>query len=407
MRTSVRLAKSLFLFNAAAVLLLGAEQPAKASPGGADLGGLQMTINDICSTLVISPCPTMPTITQAVLEIAALINNPPEIIRAQPFANVPMGGTIDAGNPSRPPALNPGSAGQQIIFPVTAANLPSLLSSLQPLAFISASHGGTAMPARLYNNDADTFVYAVASTQTGGQGYPDTLLLFYEDTNRTNQNLPSGKVVAEFSLPLVKLSNGTETPVPAILKYKVPNKQPLDCSASTLTRVPRNAAAANVTAAASPASVGINCAVVFAATATSSQPHAVFQLSVPLLLIGADLTNDPQYDSAYFYNPNPFSPKLAGLFTADVGGPVGLPPSAAPLGNPTCMIDSMGGITCATQPQYALCASLPTNGNGQSPIPAVAAFYSIATDGETWLSAPIPPPLQTNGMPVFVCPSGM
>ncbi len=347
MRTSARLAKSLFLFNAAAVLLLGAAQPAKASPGGADLGGLQSAIDGVCGTLGVNPCPTMPTITQAVLELAALLNASPEIVRAQPFANVPMGGTIDAGNPSRPPALNPGSAGDQIAFPVAAGNLPSLLSSLQPLAFISASHGGTAMPARLYDNDADTFLYAVASTQTGGQGYPDTLLLFYEDTNRTNQNLQSGKVVAEFSLPLVKLSGGTETSLPYILNYKVPSKQPLDCSASTLTRVPSTATAASVTAAASPASVGINCAVVFAATATSSQPHAVFEISVPLFLIGFDLS-EPQYDSAYFYSPNPFSPRLAGLFTADVGGPIGLPPSATPLGNPTCTIASNGGITCTS-----------------------------------------------------------
>jgi hypothetical protein len=62
-------------------------------------------------------------------------------------------------------------------------------------------------------------------------------------------------------------------------------------------------------------------------------------------------------------------------------------------------------VTCpATSdrpPPYAICANLPAgNGNGQAPIPAVPAFYAIATDGETYFSAPIVP----EGIPP-VCPS--
>ena len=40
---------------------------------------------------------------------------------------------------------------------------------------------------------------------------------------------------------------------------------------------------------------------------------------------------------------------------------------------------------------YALCANLPGgNGNGQAPVPAVAAYYAISTAGETLLSAAVP-----------------
>jgi hypothetical protein len=48
---------------------------------------------------------------------------------------------------------------------------------------------------------------------------------------------------------------------------------------------------------------------------------------------------------------------------------------------------------------FALCANLPAgNGNGQAPTPAVAAYYAIATTGETLLEAALP------GFSSSVCP---
>ena len=82
---------------------LGAVQPARAGDGGADLGSLQTFITGtLCPAVGINPCPQLPTITQAVLEIAGLSNTPPEIARAN--NNIAMGLHADAGNPSRPPA---------------------------------------------------------------------------------------------------------------------------------------------------------------------------------------------------------------------------------------------------------------------------------------------------------------
>src|SRR6202011_2665723 len=108
-----------------------------------------------------------------------------------------MGLHVDAGNPSRPPALNPLSA-----LPVG----PSVLATLNPLAFISGGNDDrrAAKATHLYDTEADTFLYAVANG-AGGAAQPDTLLLFYDDLSRTNKNFQQGKVVAKISLPLTVL----------------------------------------------------------------------------------------------------------------------------------------------------------------------------------------------------------
>src|ERR1700704_1870251 len=129
-----RLKTGLIIAGIALVTSLGASQPAKAGDG-ADLGSLQAIIgppdgsSGLCLYFAMKPCPQLPTITQAVLEIAGLESAPPEMVRANPAANVPLGIAVDAGNPSRPPGLNAITA-----FPID----PSVLATLNPLAFISA-----------------------------------------------------------------------------------------------------------------------------------------------------------------------------------------------------------------------------------------------------------------------------
>jgi hypothetical protein len=106
------------------------------------------------------------------------------------------------------------------------------------------------------------------------------------------------------------------------------------------------------------------------------------------------------------------TPTTSGILPAGAYS-IGLAPSAGPLGAPTCTLITPSDPTqtpfysCSSPWKYALCASLPTNGNGQSPRPAVATYYAVATSGETWLSAPYRPFLQFDGTPAFVCPSGM
>jgi hypothetical protein len=74
------------------------------------------------------------------------------------------------------------------------------------------------------------------------------------------------------------------------------------------------------------------------------------------------------------------------------GQSIGISPNAGPLGGPA---------SSTTPGIYALCANLPREGNGTSPVPSVAAFYAIGGDGVVRLSAPLAPTIP------FVCPAGM
>jgi hypothetical protein len=143
---------------------------------------LQAILSDpesgLCVTFGINPCPQLPTITQAVLEVAGLQNSPSEVVRA--LNSIPPGCWVDAGNAAALPPEN--SAG--IPFPLTATTSPKLLdllSTLTPLAFNSAPKPGLSPPptfncpprppgslgtstaTRLSDLDADTFLYAVTS----------------------------------------------------------------------------------------------------------------------------------------------------------------------------------------------------------------------------------------------------
>lgn len=70
--------------------------------------------------------------------------------------SVALGIYVDAGNAA---AIAPTP------FPLTSTTsptLPNLLSTLTPLGFIGSSKSGQAAATRLYDPDADTFLYAVA-----------------------------------------------------------------------------------------------------------------------------------------------------------------------------------------------------------------------------------------------------
>jgi hypothetical protein len=325
-----------------------------------------------------------------------LENAPPQIVSA--LNNIAFGNHPDGGNPA---------AGNSVVlppieFPVTLTTLPDLLSTLTPLAFISAPYDvGPAAATQPNNPTADTFLYAVAS----GSGEivlnnlpaPDTLYLFYDDTQRTNTNLPERQVVAEFSLTLMVLNtDNTERPVLTTLLFRSPGAGGQPCSGAT---VQGDFLGNGTTQTKNATDIGLNCAVVFAASPSSARPHAIFQLQVPLLVTQAT-------DPAYFYSlhtghPGPISLLIPTAFVVDdtgftptpgilgpLGKSIGIGPSAVPLCTAT---------TCPAPPAtpptptYALCANLPRNQNKQAPVPAVAAFYAIATDGETLVSAPIVP----------------
>src|SRR5213080_236695 len=147
-----------------AALWLCAAQPARAGDGGGeDLGSLQSYINAVCSFWGMSTCPQIPTISQAVLQVAAFVDIAPEAVRSSTAFAIPVGPYVDAGNPSRPPGV--GCSPSPCTDPLNPiAGLPidsGVLSSLRPLAFVGASSpDGAAAATQLYDSSATAFLYA-------------------------------------------------------------------------------------------------------------------------------------------------------------------------------------------------------------------------------------------------------
>jgi hypothetical protein len=406
------------LAGAVAVLWLCGTGAAWAGGGSGDLVSLNNALGDLCTVTLpmfgvnLPFCPQAPTTTQGVLQLAAWSVVPPEMFRATNA--IPLGSAVDAGNPSIALTYNFGTTPPPITtFPVPATagpgkvSLSNLLPNLKPLAFISAAqtHQKTATAAQLYNGDADTFVYAVASGLLDHGQQPDTLFLLYEDLSRDNQAFNNGQTVADVSLPLTVLNgavlkngspnpnSGIERPVITKLEVKSCANGPASCFMATATGDFLGIGTQQTLGPAScgaplMALIGVNCAVVFAPSPISTHPHAFIEVAVPLLVTAA---TDPLYI--------PFNPyaNVAGPFTGDIpgfpagssilgsSGSIGIAPGAVPLYSTTTP-------ALPLPPTFALCASLPDNSNGPGAHiwPAVAAYYAMSTAGETFLSAAFP-----------------
>ena len=375
MRTLIRPSTiSQFTVAAAALWMCGAGS-AWAGGGGESLTTLQNLISDICGAFGVSNCPVTPTVTQAVLAVAALENSPPEMVRA--LNSIPPGSALDAGNAAAVPPTP---------FPLTTNTSPTLsefLSTLTPLAFISAQQGKPATPAQLYNSDANTFLYAVATGTTvalTGLTEPVTLDLFYEDLSRTNQTFVNGQIVAKFSLPSTAFNTSTDTENPVVITT-------LEVLA-TCTGGPSCLQAYAVGGIGTPAmpiaasKLGISFALEFSPSLISANPHAIFEFAVPHLVTAAN-------DQLYFWfattngSTGPINLAIPSAFFSDDDGSC---PGASSLGcigitpNPGPLVSSGGSLT------FALCANLPQNGNGQAPVPSVSAYYAMATNGEVLIS---------------------
>lgn len=406
MRAPSRFLRLFGLASAIAAFWLCWVGPAKAGDGGPDLASLNTGLSDLCSFLEgltppvnLPSCPQAPTITQGILQLASWSLVPNEMISA--VNSIPIGSRVNAGNPSLPP-VGPTPPPITSKLPIMGTELSTLLANMTPLAFISSSKSPAATT-QLYDSKADIFLYGVASLSnlSTQSVQPDTLYLLYDDTSRTNGNLQQGATVAEFSLPLVVLTGYTpppgmstpvETLVPTTLKFIVTNTG--DCSASTVS----GNFSGNGTQTLKAAQIGINCAVVFAPSPLSTSSHAIFELAVPLVVTNAT-------DPLYFFNPISNLEPVGFSFKTDETGFT--PPSVSPpqtpilgtngnsIGIGPAAVPLCTGSSCPPPtppaPVSALCANLPGgNGNGQSPVPAVAAYYAISTVGETLLSAALP-----------------
>jgi len=387
MRTWIRSSTPSRISGAVAGLWLCGTGAAWAG-GGASLASLQSIVNDFCNSAFITSCPQFPTVTQAVLEIAGLGNTPPEMIRSQ--NSVGPSDAVTAGNAPQP-------------APTTDA--PLQVSTLTPLAFVSASTmPGQAVATQLYNPAANAFFYAV----TTGSPAPDTVHFFYEDLFRTNPTFTNGQIVAEIWLPLTILNNGVESLAVTKLQVKATcTGSASDCvkTATATGSFPGSGVSAD--------KLNLTISASFAPSSALKQPHLLLRVDTPLVITSAlDSTGNPAFlDFFYFFNLNSFVPTA--FTTGDV---VPLPPTdssilgpgasigLAPYPPPTCP----GNAQCSGNPPpttFGFCASLPDNSNGPNAVRhrAVGAFLVIANSGETLVSAPVPP-APPGSPPIPTCP---
>jgi hypothetical protein len=393
MLTSVGTLKISGLIGALAATWLWGAGSAWAGDGGADVGTIQTFLNSICVKFGVSPCPQLPTVSQGVLEVAALVYARPESIRRS--QNIPPG-SVFASNPPPVPSVPP----VPVTLPVTPLAFAEL--ALTPLAFISAStRPELPIPTQLYDRDADTLFSAVTTFGTvQGFSQPQVLNLFYDDLARTDVAFANGQTVAIFSLPLVVLnSDGTERAVPTKLVIK-------SCATGSARCLLANATGdflgngTNQTRSA--ADIGVSFSLVFGALPTLTNSHAIFEVQIPLVVTSA---KDPVYFSftspqvdiigtrTFSTDDTGFTPTKTGILPA--GSSIGIAPYPAP----TTTAKIPPGPPTST---FGFCTDLPDNSNGPDARlhPAVAAFLAIATDGTTLVSSP------TGGssMPTLQCP---
>jgi hypothetical protein len=374
------------VFAIASVLSVYGARPASAGSGGEDAGTLQSFLtNLVCPTLGVpaANCPQYPTLatsplTELVLEIAALLDAPPEAIRYG--QNIPPGAAVNAGNPPAVAGNTPAPNNPPLVAEVLPDLAPvNFLSGLTPLAFVGASSSrGQAAATQPYDRNANSFFYAAASFSVNGF-QPDTLNLFYDYPPRTNPFFVKGQDIADISLPMVVLnSDSSERLVPTVVQIRgngfCAGRPPCYTSEAIgdflNTGKPQHD---------NPADLGISIALVFAPSPVSKTSHAVLEVQVPLLINAA---NDPAYVGAFnFINQAATFEADEGFMPGFLGGrSIGIAPRAA-LGPP------------ASSPAAPFSASFASNITGPfSPAtPIAAAFLAIALDAETLVSAPVSP----------------
>jgi hypothetical protein len=366
----------------AALCLLCAGQPAKAGGGASgDQPLARSFLDSICSALGMTPaqCPQVPAATQVFLEISGLLNSPPDDVR-----NIYGLPPAFCGNLGFPGSPCPTVAVNAVNAPVKSPPAGPLdIAYLTPLAFIP----GTTFPTVTQYGDPTAKRFLYAALIEGSDGQPQALDLVLDDTLGTNKQFSKGPVVA-FSLPLVVLQSGTETPVAATLQLTA-TCNGANCLSGTVTGVTGSGKSPP-----SAAQLGIQFSSTFASSPNSATAHQIYELLLPLVVTNS---NDPGY---FTLNPplcpnsnganllsgycNAFSKQELG-FSASVlgsGSSIGAPPYAAPL----CTSATCPSQGTATTTYFGFCAGFPNL--AATNVPAVETFLQIGTNGTTSLSTP-------------------
>jgi hypothetical protein len=384
MRKSVRSLTAFQLIGALTAIWLAGSGSALAG-GGIDAGAFQTGFLDpLCKFMgITSTCPTLPTGTQIVLELSALGNRPPGLVRFGPadFRDAttnqehPSGGQVESCNVSGTSTFLSCNS-----IAVDTANPPGTsLDNLTPLGFISQQNSLTVAQPGTF---ANSLFYAVAD-QAGGLS--THLTLIYDFLLQTNSSFSSGQTVANISLPFGKIVGTTETFIPATLQLR---GKGVPCSA---IKPDTTCLTANVVAD----FLGSGTPQTYTAAALGVtyefdfNGHAMFKVTAPLLVTQ---TTDPAYHGVAPPGSGALVNQLSGLptaFSRDVGfsatvlssALVGIVPYASPQGAPATKKNNL--------PNFPFCASFSTGTSGGSTVPAVAAFGAIGTDGTVYTSAPV------------------
>ena len=363
--------------------------PAWAGGGGSDGGVSQPFLQQVCTLVGAQPCLQPPTLAQIILGITNYQNTTPDFVRG-PLGNIgSVSGTCSvSGSPF--PLCSTNNA-VSTVNPLAPSSITlSDLSNLMPLAFQAS--GKTVTPVALGSNGANSFLYVVL-TGPDGQHTLDVVLDYGPWTNKSQP-------VSSFTFPLVILNaDNSETPVVAALKV-TPNCNGTSC---TVTGVGKNSLTA--------AQLGIGFGYQLAPSSNLSAPHAIFTLQLPVIVTGpanptkcgvaiGNGTSDPAdcgSDPVYFGVDSTGTPTLINQFSGaatafsqddrgftptSVGRPIGVSPYPAPL----CPATGCPSTTSPPPTFYGFCATIAGT-------PAAATFASVGTDGTTYATSPVLPPL--------------
>jgi hypothetical protein len=358
-------------------------------------------------------CPKVPTITQAILQMSGVATAAPDYVRG-PQGNLVVAGFTGvqcsvSGNGGLP-ACSQTNAVNAVNPPAASSVDVSDLPNLTALAFTTGK--GQAVPVPLGTKGANSFFYAVAA---GPNGEPNTLTVIYDYPTLTNSKFQNGQLVANVSLPLQVLSNGSER---LICGPQSPNSNATSCQVSLaqlqISACSSGSACVNnfaynvvgdfsspgTSSTASLSQLNIQASASFGPSPNSDGSHFILGVQVPLLVTKG---NDPAYfgltPSDAKVNPGSFTfvNQLTGLptaFTTELKPTFGVAPQTAP----ACPSTSCPPPTTT----YPFCASFAGNG-GASLASAVATFLTVGTDATTYVSSPVPAVL-AGSMVTLKCP---